>query len=413
MTNPAGSAIVNAIGPIRQIVQNSATAERRYLVIAPGEPSKYRGCRAGPEPMNDMLRLIEPVIPALRRYARALVRNRATADDLVQDCLERAVSHWGQRREGDPRPWLFTILHNLAVNQFRRSAYRGKHIAIDEANEDDFGQDAVQEQKLMYQDVLDKLARLPEDQRAVLLLVAVEDLSYADAARVLDIPVGTVMSRLSRAREKLQQEIEGTADGAPKNVVPVAEHEMTNRPITEDDLHAYVDGVLEPEREAEVAAYLEGHPDMARRVSAFSDQRDLLRKALAPIADEPLPPQLNLSRMIENRRRRPSPVWWAVAAMLMLSIGGLGGWVMRGSLQASPGGLAALAQEAAYSYSVYAPDRVRPVEMRAIRQRATGAVGIEPPEAAGEAAGPDGFGLSPDGRAADRDVARPRRDVHV
>ena len=126
----------------------------------------------------------------------------------------------GQRREGDPRPWLFTILHNLAVNQFRRSARRGKHIAIDEANEDDFGQDAVQEQKLMYQDVLDKLARLPEDQRAVLLLVAVEDLSYADTAKVLDIPIGTVMSRLSRAREKLQQEIEGTADGgAPKNVV--------------------------------------------------------------------------------------------------------------------------------------------------------------------------------------------------
>ena len=72
---------------------------------------------------------------------------------------------------------------------------------------------------------------------------------------------------------------------------------MSNRPITEDDLHAYVDGVLEPEREAEVAIYLEGHPDMARRVAAFSDQRDLLRKALAPIADEPVPSQLNLSRM--------------------------------------------------------------------------------------------------------------------
>jgi RNA polymerase sigma-70 factor (ECF subfamily) len=169
--------------------------------------------------MNDMLRSVEPMIPALRRYARALVRNRAAADDLVQDCLERAVNHWGQRRESDPRPWLFTILHNLAVNQFRRSASRGTHIAIDEANEDDFGQDAVQEQKLMYQDVLDKLARLPEDQRAVLLLVAVEDLSYSEAARVLDIPLGTVMSRLSRARERLQQEIEGTADGATKNVV--------------------------------------------------------------------------------------------------------------------------------------------------------------------------------------------------
>jgi RNA polymerase sigma-70 factor, ECF subfamily len=169
--------------------------------------------------MNDMLRQVEPVIPALRRYARALVRDRAAADDLVQDCLERAISHWNQLREGDPRPWLFKILHNLAVNQFRRSSRRGRHIAIDEANEDDFGQDAVQEQKLMYQDVLDKLARLPEDQRAVLLLVAVEDLSYADAARVLDIPVGTVMSRLSRARERLQQEIDGTADGAPENVV--------------------------------------------------------------------------------------------------------------------------------------------------------------------------------------------------
>ena len=168
--------------------------------------------------MNDMLRLVEPAIPALRRYARALVRDRATADDLVQDCLERAISHWNQRREGDPRPWLFTILHNLAVNQFRRSARRGRHIAIDEASEDDFGQDAVQEQKLMYQDVLDKLARLPEEQRAVLLLVAVEDLSYADTARVLDIPIGTVMSRLSRARERLQQDIEGSADGAP-NVV--------------------------------------------------------------------------------------------------------------------------------------------------------------------------------------------------
>lgn len=139
---------------------------------------------------------------------------------------------------------------------------------------------------------------------------------------------------------------------------------MSHRPITEDDLHAYVDRVLEPERQAEVAAYLDEHPDVARRVSAFSDQRNLLRAALAPIADEPLPPQLHLSRMIESRHRR-WPAWWAIAAMLMLSLGGVGGWVMRGSVQASPVGLAALAQEAADSYKVYAPDRVRPVEMRA------------------------------------------------
>jgi len=107
------------------------------------------------------------------------------------------------------------------VSSARQSASRGRHVPIDETNEDNFGEAAAQEQKLMYQDVLNKLAKLPEDQRAVLLLVAVEDLSYADAAKVLNIPVGTVMSRLSRARERLQQEIEGAGDGASKNVVPL------------------------------------------------------------------------------------------------------------------------------------------------------------------------------------------------
>ncbi|AMN41414.1 anti-sigma factor family protein [Rhodoplanes sp. Z2-YC6860] len=140
---------------------------------------------------------------------------------------------------------------------------------------------------------------------------------------------------------------------------------MNQRPITEDDLHAYVDHALEPERRAEVASYLADHPDVAKRIGAFADQRELLRSALAPIAEEPLPAELVLSRIIENRRRRPSRVWWAVAAMLLLSIGGTGGWALRGSLQPPPAGLAVLAQEAADSYSVYAPDHVRPVELRA------------------------------------------------
>ncbi len=170
--------------------------------------------------MKDMLAQVEPLIPALRRYARALVRNRASADDLVQDCLERAVSRWHQRRDGSVRSWLFAILHNLAVNQFRQSAARGRHVPIDETGQDNLGEAASQESRLMYQDVLNKLAKLPEDQRAVLLLVAVEDLSYADAAKVLDIPLGTVMSRLSRARERLQQEIDGVAEPTG-NVVPM------------------------------------------------------------------------------------------------------------------------------------------------------------------------------------------------
>jgi anti-sigma factor RsiW len=139
---------------------------------------------------------------------------------------------------------------------------------------------------------------------------------------------------------------------------------MSHRPITEDDLHGYVDRALEPEREAEVAAYLASHSDVARRVAAFSDQRSWLRSALAPSAEEPLPPQLNLARMIENRRRRPSSFRWAIAAMLLLSIGGIGGWVIRGAAVAPAGGLAALAQEASDSYNVYASDRTRPVELR-------------------------------------------------
>jgi len=161
-----------------------------------------------------MLQQVEPLIPALRRYARSLLRNRSSADDLVQDCLERAISRWSQRRDGEVRSWLFAILHNLAVDRFRKAASRGTHIPIDDAGENDFGEAATQEQKLMYRDVMTKLARLPDDQRAVLLLVAVEDLSYADAAKVLGIPIGTVMSRLSRARERLQQELDGIATPA-------------------------------------------------------------------------------------------------------------------------------------------------------------------------------------------------------
>lgn len=140
---------------------------------------------------------------------------------------------------------------------------------------------------------------------------------------------------------------------------------MNHRPITEDDLHAYVDRALEPERQGEVAAYLDEHPDVARRVGAFTDQREALRAALAPIAEEPLPAELNLSRIIEQRARRPSIARWAMAAVVLLSIGGVGGWTMRSELQTPPEGLAALAQEASASYNVYAPDHLRPVEVRA------------------------------------------------
>jgi RNA polymerase sigma factor (sigma-70 family) len=165
---------------------------------------------AGPRIMSDMVRLIEPLIPSLRRYARALLRDRNAADDLVQDCLERAIGRWHQRRtDGDVRTWLFAILHNLAVSRLRQDASRGRHLPIDAIDEGSMSRPPQQEDAMRYAEVLKRIGELPEDQRSVLLLVAVEDLSYGETARVLNVPVGTVMSRLSRARERLLKSMEG------------------------------------------------------------------------------------------------------------------------------------------------------------------------------------------------------------
>lgn len=156
--------------------------------------------------MRDMILLIEPLIPGLRRYARALLRDATAADDLVQDCLERAIGRWSQRRQDcDVRPWLFAILHNLAVNRLKQKARRGPHVPIEDVDDSLLARAAAQEQPLHEADILRALSRLPEDQRAVLLLVSVEELSYAEAASALDIPIGTVMSRLSRARDRLHR----------------------------------------------------------------------------------------------------------------------------------------------------------------------------------------------------------------
>jgi RNA polymerase sigma factor (sigma-70 family) len=166
--------------------------------------------------MNDMITLIEPLIPALRRYARSLMKERSAGDDLVQDCLERAISRWYQRRpDGNARTWLFTILHNLAVNRLRQQSRHGQSIPIEDAADAVFAVAASQEDGLHRRDIAAALDALPEEQRTVLLLISVEDLSYGEAARVLDIPIGTVMSRLSRARERLLKIMESDQVSMP------------------------------------------------------------------------------------------------------------------------------------------------------------------------------------------------------
>jgi len=150
--------------------------------------------------MDEAERLVE-LIPRLRRYARALVGDRASADDLVQDTLERAWAKLHLYRRGtDLRAWLFTVMHNVHVNKVR--ATRATDTLEDEMPE--LAQRASQGDALMVRDLDRSISRLPAEQRSVLLLVTLEDMSYDEVARTLGIPIGTVMSRLSRARDKLR-----------------------------------------------------------------------------------------------------------------------------------------------------------------------------------------------------------------
>jgi RNA polymerase sigma-70 factor (ECF subfamily) len=144
-------------------------------------------------------------IPRLRRYARALMRGDAlAADDLVQDCLERALSRLHSWKRGsDLRAWLFTIMHNVYVNQVRRSSNGPQFVEFPEQGPP--GQGSTHAESAVNLDSLQRsLEYLSPDQREILMLITVEGLRYKEVAAILDIPEGTVMSRLSRARQQLR-----------------------------------------------------------------------------------------------------------------------------------------------------------------------------------------------------------------
>jgi len=151
----------------------------------------------------EILHEIEACVPALRRYARALTRDIDRADDLVQDCLERAISRRGLfQPRGPVRPWLFTILINIYRNDLRQNRRRGDVVDIQSIPEP--ATPAPQPGHLALAELGRALETLPLDQKEALLLVTLEGLSYQDAAKILDIPLGTLMSRLGRARSALR-----------------------------------------------------------------------------------------------------------------------------------------------------------------------------------------------------------------
>ncbi len=148
-------------------------------------------------------------IPHLRRYARALTRERESADDLVQDTMERALrKRYLWRPTGRLRSWLFRMLYRLYLNQRprRRREYE-KVVALDDVRQQ-LGRPPSHDQQLHCRDVMQAVDDMPEAQRAVLILVALEHPSYADGARMLGIAVGTFRSRLSRARRELRQRVD-------------------------------------------------------------------------------------------------------------------------------------------------------------------------------------------------------------
>jgi RNA polymerase sigma-70 factor (ECF subfamily) len=156
-------------------------------------------------------------LPGLRRYATALTGSTSAADDLVQDCIERALRRADSLQDHSKMAaWLRTILHNLHLDELRRRRGRGTGVDLDEM-ENDIALSTMPEDRAAAADLVRAMATLSAEHRQILLLVGLEDLSYREIADELGLPLGTVMSRLARARERLRREMEDRA--APGTVM--------------------------------------------------------------------------------------------------------------------------------------------------------------------------------------------------
>ena len=165
--------------------------------------------KEGPRRMDDVLQRIEQEIPRLRRYARYLRREPDHADDLVQECLSRAIAKINTWQPGtNLRAWLFVILRNCHINEIRREQ---RVVSLDDdtpANEPTLTVPGSQETRVALAEVRNAYLSLSEEHREVLLLVAIEGLQYEEASAILEVPLGTVRSRLSRARQALRQALD-------------------------------------------------------------------------------------------------------------------------------------------------------------------------------------------------------------
>ena len=269
--------------------------------------------------MSETEQLIAEQIPKLRRYARALLGDPIRADDLVQEALVRGLSRSHLWQPGtDIRAWMFTILHNIHINNQRQRRARADYQELDD-DQPEMATPPNQERSLEIRDLARALQLLPEPQRQVVLLVGLEGLNYKHVAAVLDIPIGTVMSRLHRGREALRRFMaHGAAPQAAGQDPKLRSMSMTTRQISidEDDFQAFVDGQLLPEQRRAVMAYLAGSPDEAARMGHYRTLNEALHLAFDEVLYEALPKRLR----VEHYRGRSS---WA---------GWLGDWIGLGRL---------------------------------------------------------------------------------
>ncbi len=154
-------------------------------------------------------------LPALQRFAMSLTRNQDRAADLVQDCVERALRKSHLFDGANLRSWLFTICRRVFLNQIRSRKSRGVAVPVEDAPQSSLSIAQSQEMSMHFNDVKDAFARLPMNDKVILALVVIEGLKYEEVAEVLEIPIGTVRSRLSRARSRLEEmiEVDGASEG--------------------------------------------------------------------------------------------------------------------------------------------------------------------------------------------------------
>jgi RNA polymerase sigma-70 factor, ECF subfamily len=190
----------NHLGVNTKVSQALSTYPRRFTVYNRAHPASA----VGGSSVMKFAQMVEVAIPALRRYARALTRDRDIADDIVQDTLVRALRSEHLFQGADVRAWLYTILANLNRNRLRSLARRPPLSPIQENDAADFSGP-----ELGSRDIVRAFAALTEDQRSTLLLVVLEGLTYREVAEVQAVPLGTVMSRLARARAQINAYLDG------------------------------------------------------------------------------------------------------------------------------------------------------------------------------------------------------------